>query len=355
MGAFVLKLAMHLKLFAVLLLATSAFASKAFSRYQYDFGKTYSSEEELATRRAIFEANVKKINEHNAKFAKGKETYEMGINQFTDMTQNEFEAHIQGLPKSLPKGELNSKFSEDAMKDLRAKYANYKFKDSFSWVDQGVVTSIKNQRQCGSCTAFACTGAVESCFAIKSGNVYDDLSEQFLVDCANGYSVGGFGAYGCEGAWPQAYFAYLHKEVNGYHQKESSYPYEAVDRSCRATSDGYYMGGTVTNAIDYWGTDENDLKALLVEYGPVVTTIDASQLGGYRGGVLDSNQCCNAASSSGCTNKNNHAVLVVGYGSNYWLVKNSWGSGFGESGYFKIKKGSGHCGFGWQVNSVPLC
>ena len=56
-----------------------------------------------------------------------------------------------------------------------------------------------------------------------------------------------------------------------------------------------------------------------------------------------------------CSNNNNHAVLVVGYGPGYWLVKNSWGSWFGESGYFKIKSGTGHCGFGWQVNSVPMC
>lgn len=58
-------------------------------------------------------------------------------------------------------------------------------------------------------------------------------------------------------------------------------------------------------------------------------------------------------------NKNNHAVLVVGYGSeggkDYWLVKNSWGKYFGEDGFFKIKRGTGHCGFGWQLNSVPTC
>ena len=54
-------------------------------------------------------------------------------------------------------------------------------------------------------------------------------------------------------------------------------------------------------------------------------------------------------------NNNNHAVLVVGYGPGYWLVKNSWGSYFGEDGFFKIKSGTGHCGFGWQVNSVPIC
>ena len=134
------------------------------------------------------------------------------------------------------------------------------------------------------------------------GELYDDLSEQFFVDCANGYSVGGFGAYGCDGAWPQAYFAYIEKEVQGYHQMESSYPYEAVNGACRAQSNGYYMAGSVKNSISQWNSNENDLKNMLVEHGPVVTTIDASALGSYRGGVLDSNQCCNAnTGGSGCT------------------------------------------------------
>jgi len=119
-------------------------------------------------RRTIFETNLKEIEKHNEK--RGN-TYTQGINQFTDMTQEEFEALIQGLP-SVPKGVHKNNVKEiTALQMLRVKYADYQFEETFSWVDQGIVTSVKNQGQCGSCTAFAITGAVESCFAIKSGEV----------------------------------------------------------------------------------------------------------------------------------------------------------------------------------------
>jgi len=344
---------MHIKLILLVAFSSSALAETAFEKYQKDFGKEYSSPKEYIQRKAIFESNLKDIKNHNEN--KGVNTYTKGINQFTDMTQQEFQAYTQGFP-AVPKNIKKDSFTERHMKALRAKYANYQFEDSFSWVDQGVVTSVKDQKQCGSCTAFAVTGAVESCYAIKSGEVFDDLAEQYLVDCAYDYSTDdGFDAQGCAGAWPQAYLQYLEKESNGQHQMESSYPYTAQDGTCSATEEGFYTGGLMKSSISYWGSNEDDLKALLVEHGPVVTGMDASWLSYYNGGIFDSFMCCNAASDSSCVDDNNHAVLVVGYGPGYFLVKNSWGPRWGENGFFKIKSGTGMCGFGWQLNSVPIC
>jgi len=345
---------MHIKILTFLVLvSSSALAENLFEKYQKDFGKEYSSPKEYIQRKAIFESNLKDIRAHNEN--RGVNTYTKGVNQFTDMTQQEFEAFTQGFP-SVPKNTKMTTVSERSLKALRAKYANYQFEDSFSWVDQGVVTSVKDQGQCGSCTAFAVTGAVESCFAIKTGEVFDDLAEQYLVDCAYDYSTeDGFDAQGCAGAWPQAYLEYLEKESGGQHQMESAYPYTAQDGTCSASDAGFYDGGVMKSSISYWGTNEDDLKALLVEHGPVVTGMDASWLSYYNGGIFDSFMCCNAASSSSCVDDNNHAVLVVGYGPGYFLVKNSWGKRWGENGFFKIKSGVGMCGFGWQLNSVPIC
>merc|ERR1711971_1276352 len=357
MGLDVLALnKMQVKTLTLLVLVSfSALAESltSFEKYQIDFDKEYSSPKEYIQRKAIFESNLKDIKSHNEN--RGVNTYTRGINKFTDMTQKEIESQIEGFP-SVPKNIQKDYKTQMSLTSLKAKYANYKFEDSFSWVDQGVVTSVKDQGQCGSCTAFAVTGAVESCYAIKSGDLFDDLAEQYLVDCAYDYeSEDGFDAQGCAGAWPQAYLEYLEKESAGQHQMESSYPYTAQDGTCVAETEGFYTGGLMKTSISYWGSNEDDLKALLVEHGPVVTGMDASLLSFYNGGIFDDYLCCNAASDSSCVDNNNHAVLVVGYGPGYWLVKNSWGKRWGEDGFFKIKSGSGTCGFGWQLNSVPIC
>ena len=127
----------------------------------------------------------------------------------------------------------------------------------------------------------------------KNGEFIDDLAEQFLVDCAYGYSYDGFDAQGCDGAWPQAYFGYLSEETNGQHKLESAYPYTAQDGHCKDSNEGFYTGDAVKNQNSLWGTDEDDLKMLLVEYGPVVTSLDAMPLKSYESGVFSSSDCCN--------------------------------------------------------------
>merc|ERR1712051_329877 len=168
---------MHLKVLTLLVAFTaSALADQySFESYQINFEKEYSSPKEYVQRKAIFESNVNEILKHNK--MKGV-SYTKGINKFTDMTQKEIESQIEGFP-SVPK---------NIQKDYKTQMS---------------LTSVKDQGQCGSCTAFAVTGAVESCFAIKSGEVFDDLAEQYLVDCAYDYSTDdGFDAQGCAGAWP---------------------------------------------------------------------------------------------------------------------------------------------------------
>lgn len=309
-------------------------------------------------RAAIFSANLEKIKKHNERFEQGLETFTKGINQFTDMTEKEFLDHISGLPPMDAK--LKEKYPTDK------KFANFlaskapSAPDSFSWVDQGAVTSVKNQASCGSCTAFAVVGTLDTCYYKASGNLFDDLSEQYLVDCANNHYFGDLGAFGCSGAWPQAYFDYMEKYESGRVQTESAYPYTAQDGSCRSSASGWYNVAQ-TSWKNVWSPDEESIKAWISEVGPVVTTIEAgTDFGGYSGGVLNSQYCCDTISDSSCSYRNNHAVAVVGYGQenglDFWLVKNSWGNWWGDRGFFKVKRGTGHCGmFGHSASGPTSC
>lgn len=338
--------------------ATWASNLENFESYQKHFNKEYRTKSEALNRANIFANNIAKINSHNVRFMKGEETYSKGINQFTDLTEEEFLNQIQGLPKF--DESLKQKYPTD-QKFVDFLKSKTSVPDSFNWLSVGGVTSVKDQGQCGSCTAFACTATIDTCFFRGSGSLFDDLSEQFLVDCANNHYFGQWGAFGCQGAWPQAYYDYLENVSSGRMQTEAAYPYTAKDGNCRQTEAGWYTGSSQLAWKNIWEADEEVVKQWVAEVGPVVTTIFASgEFGSYSGGVLNARDCCNQSEDPSCSFKNNHAVAVVGYGNesglDYWLVKNSWGSWWGANGYVKVKRGTGHCGmFGHSASGPTSC
>ena len=184
------------------------------------------------------------------------------------------------------------------------------------------VTGVRNQGNCGSCWAFATTAALESNLIISSG-ANTDLSEQILVSCGNAGS--------CSGGYPTTASSFIRDTGLA---AESYYPYTTTNGNCayalagwqNATSritSWHYVGNTTSPTLD-------QIKSELVTYGPLVTTFDVySDFYYYGGGVYQQ--------TSG-TYQGGHAVLIVGYDDvgQYFIVKNSWGGGWGESGYFRI-------------------
>jgi len=187
------------------------------------------------------------------------------------------------------------------------------------WRTKGAVTPVKNQGQCGSCWAFSATGAIEGWMVAKAGKQLISLSEQAIVDCAK--SAG----QGCNGGWPNKAIDYASQ--SGL-PSESAYAYTGRDGSCKSFTPVVKPGGSSS------GQGEATLGGQLAAQ-PVSVCVDAS--GGfqsYHSGVFN----------GPCGTQINHAILAVGSTAQYWIVKNSWGTSWGSSGYIYMAKGKNLCG-----------
>lgn len=300
-----MKAAIFVCLFAVV--AVSALSEleyqNQFVSYISTFDKQYSHED-FFQRFGIFKNWVDTINAHNSQ----NHTWTMAINQFSDLTPSEFKArHLSSLV--VPEGEVpeQTEFVGDVPNDV-------------DWRQKGAVTPVKNQGQCGSCWSFSATGAIEGWAVAKGGKSLTSLSEQMFVDCTR--SVGN---QGCNGGWPDKTIGWA--ASHGV-TTETAYPYTARDGSCKSFTPLYKPGGVST------GSGESTLAGQLSSQ-PVSVCVDAS--GGfqsYHSGVF----------SGPCGTQINHAILAVGYTSSYWIVKNSWGTSWGSSGYIYMAKGKNLCG-----------
>lgn len=288
-----------------------------FSDYEVQFGKKYADEQEYRFRQYIFESNLEKIIKINNDPTK---SWKAGVNDLTDRTKSELKA-LRGYNQSLAnlhRQQTASSFTDIDLTNLPT---------SVDWRDKGVVNKVKDQSACGSCWAFSTTSVFESHIAIQTGKLFN-LAEQQLVDCVqNPNHCGGTG--GCEGATQELGFDYYH--TIGGAIENANYRYTARDGTCQdskfpkvASIDGYRQ----LKINDY-----NDLLQTLATEGPVSISVDASSWSFYSGGILNYNDCGSTI---------DHAVVAVGYGEEngkkYWIVRNSWGSGWGENGYIRIAR-----------------
>ncbi len=161
-------------------------------------------------------------------------------------------------------------------------------------------------------------------FANKNGKLVE-FSVQDLNDCLK---TGPYRNWGCKGGYPSNAFYYA--TTKGLIPTPYA-PYKAVDGYCNPNANALRYKVTGYRNIKYG--DEEEIKNAVAKYGPVTVAIDASEWGFayYSSGIYVSTTCN--------PNNNNHAVLIVGYGSergiDYWIIKNSWGSSWGEvSGFF---------------------
>ncbi|KAF2554526.1 hypothetical protein F2Q68_00017218 [Brassica cretica] len=295
---------------------------KMFERWLVENHKNYNGLGEKDKRFEIFMDNVKFVQEHNSV---PNQSYELGLTRFSDLTNEEFRAIY-----------LRSKMerTRDSVKSERYLHnVGDTLPDEIDWRAKGAVVPVKDQGSCGSCWAFSAIGAVEGINQIKTGELVS-LSEQELVDCDTSYNNG------CGGGLMDYAFQFIIS--NGGIDTEEDYPYTATDDNICNTDKKNTRVVTIDGYEDV-PENENSLKKALANQ-PISVAIEAGgrafQL--YKSGVF----------TGTCGTALDHGVVAVGYGTSegqdYWIIRNSWGSNWGESGYIKlqrnIKDSSGKCG-----------
>ncbi|KAF7047422.1 hypothetical protein CFC21_056356 [Triticum aestivum] len=297
-------------------------------QWMVKYNRAYKDDTEKAQRFKVFKANIAFIESFNA----GNHKFWLGVNQFTDLTNDEFRASKtnKGLKRSSSRAPTRFRYNNVGTDALPS---------AIDWRTKGAVTPIKDQGHCGCCWAFSAVAATEGIVKLSTGKLIS-LSEQELVDC----DVHGVDQ-GCEGGEMDDAFKFIIK--NGGLTTEANYPYTAQDGQCK-TSVASNSVATIKSYEDVPANDESSLMKVVANQ-PVSVAVDGGDVifQHYSGGVM----------TGSCGTDLDHGIAAIGYGmtsdgTKYWLLKNSWGTTWGENGYLRMEKDisdkSGMCGLAMQ-------
>lgn len=308
--------------FATLMEETEA--SKAFYSFMQEYGKSYANEAEQETRRRIFMKNYKTIQELN----KEDPTVTFGVNEFADLTDEEFEDQY------LDPAGVNEKCTVAQHEVWNNPREPVEPNDdlNINWVEKGKVSPVKNQGPCGSCWTFATTTVLETIYAIRENNLIQFAEQQIVDCCKKGRADECKISNGCNGGLVAEGFQYA---INKGVMMGKDYPYTANDkRACK-----YDASKTVykpQSFVDIKASDVAEMEKVLMTRS-IAVGLSASHavFRYYKKGVID-DKCPETPL--------NHGVAIVGAGTEistgkkFWLVRNSWGRTWGDGGYIKLSR-----------------
>ncbi|XP_017011548.2 cathepsin L-like [Drosophila takahashii] len=302
-----------------------------WAKYKARYKKRYRSDDNY--HRAILTRRVQAVANHNRLYSQGKVGFRMGVTEFSDTDQGlllRYRTAVTPPPESSigyvakPPG-----------------YRNYdQITGGIDWRQYGYISAVENQgTDCLSCWAFSASGALEAHLARKHSRLVP-LSPKHLVDCVPEPNDG------CFGGWVSVAFNYTRD--HGIATK-ASYPYEAKQGTCRWNPQ--LKASALRGYVTLNNYDERELAEVVYNIGPVAVSIDHlhEEFNAYSGGILRIPACRSERINL------THSVLVVGFGTDpnwgaYWLIKNSYGTEWGESGYFRLARNANNmCG----VASLP--
>jgi C1A family cysteine protease len=298
-----------------------------FTAWKAQYNKQYSTTEEEASRFENFQLSIDRIQARNAK--SGSTTF--GLTKYADMTPEEFRSTLLGYNRPAERSDVGVL----APKDIDVP-------QTLDWRTQNMVTPVKNQEQCGSCWAFSVTENIESMYCMKNQidcTTFPPLAPQEIVDCDTVDQ-------GCNGGDPPTAYQFVMSE--GGMEDESDYPYTAQDGTCA------FQANLVKVTISNWqyattNSDETTMQSNLASWGPLSICVDAEPWQDYTGGVL---------MASDCSNQLDHCVQLVGYdmtqSTPFWIVRNSWGTDWGENGYIRLQYGQDTCGCADEATSAII-
>jgi cathepsin L len=262
---------------------------------------------------AVFEANLQVIDARNAaNIAAGGEAVH-GVNEFADMSAEEFKASY-----------LMSSYTPIVPEEVVA-FEGVQANSSIDWREEGVLTPIKNQGKCGSCWAFSAVSTIESYAKIVNKSPLLVLSPQQVTSCDPT-------DLGCRGGHTETAFRYV--VGCGGIQLEADYPY----RSGATGTSGTCMFNRSAVAMRITGytqvaRGETNLQGALAK-GPVSVCLAAEAFQTYKGGILHT-----------CPGPVDHCVQAVAYSAteNTWTLRNQWGEAWGEKGFIRLARGNNLC------------